>query len=129
MTLINVVRAACQRAIKVKHGLLGWVLLLGVVGIVYCSARRTEIRRKFGIAGAACLPLPTGDWQSTLTQQKAPTLLFPLCQFTRSAEVLDAVCMQAAGWATCACGAGARCARCARYVFTCACHACNLPCC
>jgi len=41
-------------AIVGKHVILVWMVLCFFAGVAYCAYRRTQLREKFGIAGAPC---------------------------------------------------------------------------
>ena len=44
--------AECQVAIVGKHVVAVWMVLCFLAGVAYCAYRRTQLREKFGIAGA-----------------------------------------------------------------------------
>lgn len=46
-------RAECQVAIVGKSVISVWMILCFIAGVAYCAYRRTQLREKFGIAGAS----------------------------------------------------------------------------
>ena len=49
-------RAECQVAIVGKSVMSVWMVLCFLAGVAYCAYHRTQLREKFGIAGAPCGP-------------------------------------------------------------------------